>query len=358
MKRVKFRERTGFTLVELLVVIAIIGVLVALLLPAIQAAREAARRTQCSNNLKQIGIGCLTYEETNKRLPLQGLEGWANPAGYKGNKYVRLMPYTELAGAYDRLNFACTRANTNTQPRYFTDNNYTSIDDQMEWIKLNIIKTNAWTVPGWVCPSDVGRFETNGSVSYSYSLGSQRVPGPFSCNKYRTWEPAWQSPTRPTGVTYYSYFGDGDWDHGNGGWDMNNAQGSGPFLRFYWSATLGDIPDGTSNTILWGETRGACYDHAREQWFHTNAYFASTNPPINFPTCNNEDGNPPDSSNSPDECRRHWNWSTSMGFKSKHRGGAYVVLCDGAVRFLPQAINYETYQRLGSRRDGYAVGNF
>jgi prepilin-type N-terminal cleavage/methylation domain-containing protein/prepilin-type processing-associated H-X9-DG protein len=92
------RNRRGFTLVELLVVIAIIGILVALLLPAIQAAREAARRAQCTNNLKQIGIACLNYEGTKKALPPSRV-----PC-HHGSWYSELWPYLEeesLAGAWD-----------------------------------------------------------------------------------------------------------------------------------------------------------------------------------------------------------------------------------------------------------------
>src|SRR5438874_4555111 len=86
-------RRRGFTLVELLVVIAIIGLLVALLLPAVQAAREAARRTQCSNNLKQIGLAALQFEEVYKRLPPGAV--WSSSGTAKGSMYVYLLPYLE-----------------------------------------------------------------------------------------------------------------------------------------------------------------------------------------------------------------------------------------------------------------------
>src|SRR6188508_1512552 len=88
MKRSRLR---GFTLVELLVVIAIIGILVALLLPAVQAAREAGRRAQCANNLKQIGLGLLNYEQQQKSFPPGGLR-----SGIYGHSWwVRVMPYLE-----------------------------------------------------------------------------------------------------------------------------------------------------------------------------------------------------------------------------------------------------------------------
>src|SRR4051812_46549754 len=93
------KAKAGFTLVELLVVIAIIGVLVALLLPAVQAAREAARRTQCSNNLKQLSLALLNYETVHTTFP---------PAGIDTNQMswtVLLLPYFEQQALYDQFNF-------------------------------------------------------------------------------------------------------------------------------------------------------------------------------------------------------------------------------------------------------------
>src|SRR4029079_15541446 len=100
-------KNRGFTLVELLVVIAIIGVLVALLLPAVQMAREAARRTQCANNLKQLGLGAQNFHDTRRFLPPSRLAN--NPAGTPANLRfvtwaVLLLPYIEQKGFYDRWN--------------------------------------------------------------------------------------------------------------------------------------------------------------------------------------------------------------------------------------------------------------
>ena len=118
----------GFTLVELLVVIAIIGVLVALLLPAIQAAREAARRAQCLNNLRQVGLACLNYESAKGTLPPGSFYG----EGDLGGNYVTaIMPYMEMANVID------------------------SIDDTVSFVHQNnerIVSTS--TFPGLYCPSD------------------------------------------------------------------------------------------------------------------------------------------------------------------------------------------------------------
>ena len=104
-------SRKGFTLVELLVVIAIIGILIALLLPAVQAAREAARRTQCANNLKQLGLACHNYLDVHKKMP-PGTTGIRNNAWNNDNELwnepwvsltVYLLPYIEQQNLYDRM---------------------------------------------------------------------------------------------------------------------------------------------------------------------------------------------------------------------------------------------------------------
>src|SRR5262245_2940672 len=94
----------GFTLVELLVVIAIIGILVALLLPAIQAAREAARRTQCLNNVKQLALACLNFDSSRKHLPV-GLQIHDPPSFADTTFFIELLPYVEQTALHDRWKF-------------------------------------------------------------------------------------------------------------------------------------------------------------------------------------------------------------------------------------------------------------
>ena len=125
MKR--FNKRAGFTLVELLVVIAIIGILVALLLPAVSAAREAARKMSCSNNLKQIGLAMRTYHNTYSSLPPNGLYHWNRQsnngqtwaAGSKQSVWVKLLPFLEQDPLYSSLNMTISgRKSGNTGPPF------------------------------------------------------------------------------------------------------------------------------------------------------------------------------------------------------------------------------------------------
>jgi prepilin-type N-terminal cleavage/methylation domain-containing protein len=100
------KRHWAFTLVELLVVIAIIGILVALLLPAIQAAREAARRSQCANNLKQLGVALQNYHDAYTRFPGNGhKDPWSGGGHRKGSPLVRQLPYVAESGLYDRIDF-------------------------------------------------------------------------------------------------------------------------------------------------------------------------------------------------------------------------------------------------------------
>jgi prepilin-type processing-associated H-X9-DG protein len=126
--------------------------------------------------------------------------------------------------------------------------------------------------------------------------------------------------------------------------------------RSAWSARIAEIPDGTSTTIAIGEVRGWCSDHlAAADWAHVNALWFAVTAPINFPTCPGENGVP---ISPPAGCNHNASWNGSMGFKSRHEGGAHFCLADGAVRFISENIDYLTYQKLGDRHDNQVVGEF
>lgn len=155
MKQLKSLKRQGFTLVELLVVIAIIGILVGLLLPAVQAAREAARRMQCSNNLKQLGLALHNYESAFKTLPYGS--SWPNGPSVSWRRFsgfIAMLPYIEQTPLFEQISADQTR-NIGTVP---WDGGYIPFRTR---------------IPTLQCPSDVGRFQTNvvATANYTFSRG-------------------------------------------------------------------------------------------------------------------------------------------------------------------------------------------
>jgi len=332
------RRTKGFTLVELLVVIAIIGVLVALLLPAVQAAREAARRMSCGNNLKQIGLGIHNYIDTYKRIPAGTRSNdpansprrrvWQAGHHRKGSFLVKLLPYMEQDALHSKLNFA--RDVYQQLNRLGFDNGGNRIEN-------------------YICPSDG---TTSGKLNrdrqyynYAKSLGNQNMPGRGWCNEY----PNNSYLTRANGIVGGNMFErlTGQTGHGS---RNDGIRISGVFSRYSWAAKLADITDGTSNTIMVGEILPSCGDHHRGGWYNPNALWTATTAPINYNTCGKMQI--PDNQRN---CNDYRNWMTSQGFKSDHPGGAQFVFCDASVHFLPEIIDYTMYQRLGDRRDGETV---
>lgn len=325
------RRRRAFTLIELLVVIAIIAILIALLLPAVQQAREAARRSQCKNNLKQLGLAMHNYHDVFGVLPPgSGIQGtdlcndvyggncvpWVGGLHRKGSQLVKILPYIDQGPLYNKIDF-----NIDVDDWFYNFNN--------RQYRHQVIST-------FLCPSDTNGINLDRAhTNYACSMGAQRMSDNMG----------WCGNIYPGNV-----FGTGATGHGS---TNDPSRISGLFSRYVWSARIRDITDGTSNTIMMGESRPSCNDHLAGGWFHANAVFAlATTAPINYKTCRNEPGYQPDSCNA-------WNvWQTSMGFKSNHEGGAQLVLADGSVRFISENIDYMTFQRLGDRRDGQPIGEF
>lgn len=377
-------SRHGFTLVELLVVIAIVGVLIALLLPAVQAARETARRIQCANHLKQLGLAQLHYHDSWHSLTwgsnffdTVNLTATEFRATDKGSRFVKMLPYLEMSTPFDQLDFRSGGIFGNgleqgvpNQIRRLMKLTHNGLHDSEGGQFLG-----TWEPVVFRCPSDDTRLAGRSNASYATSMGPTNIDGRV-CTKYLPKAGApWVSPSNPNqsaapnGNHPNSYFGDGHCTNGAcyhwtpGGWADPLQDGiSGPFGRDAWSARLSDVVDGTAHTIMLGEVRGHCSDHARwRDWFDMNATWAITISPINFDTCPGGGPETPSEANwstaptGTDGC--HWPgaWTTSLGFKSRHRGGAFFTMVDGSVHFLNQSIDYETYQRLGARRDGLVV---
>ena len=321
-----FRRRNAFTLVELLVVIAIIGILIALLLPAVQAAREAARRSQCSNNLKQLGLALHNYHDTVKKFPPGGLWAYGNPWGTtwpgpnpeRGSTLVHLLPYVEQSALFDAIDFT---SSTNVHKQVV---NGKEVEDHI--------------IAGYVCPSDNNSDLFSGRAIHNYTgtegpKGKGNGPTTCSCSD---------------GPVYATMLG-------TCSPQLPNApanQERGAFLRISnpWCSRMADIKDGLSNTIFMGEVRRDCSTHVQIGWASANSQqgMTTTSIPINYDSCGILDSGI-------DSCWQPCNWSVAFGYKSSHPGGAMFVFGDGAVHFLSETIDYCTYQRLGHRMDGQPV---
>jgi prepilin-type N-terminal cleavage/methylation domain-containing protein len=296
--------RSAFTLVELLVVIAIIGVLVALLLPAVQAAREAARRTQCLNNLKQIGVGLHNYADTHRVLPPGAFWAGTMTANSRGSILLHLLPFIEQQNLFDKFNLTIA-------PEGQTLPGSTTL------LAATVIKT-------YTCPSEKTTTLLNGRAIHNYVASSGPTAhidnGACSCSAWSSWNTYAVSPYSPADPTDFA----------------------GPFHRRGVAVRLADVTDGLSNTIFFGEVRRDCSAHVRTGWLNSNNAngLTSTLIPINTDTCNDAATN---------GCQRPCNWSTELGFKSLHPAGANFLLGDGAVRFFTQSIDHNNFQALGGK---------
>ena len=322
------KSRRGFTLVELLVVIAIIGILIALLLPAVQMAREAARRISCGNNLKQYGIALQLYHDTHKQIPPGGGRGWGTPVqNPRIGWQVRVLPFMEQNALYERLN-------QNAEAAY---NGFVPFEGQN-------VRARTIQVPYAMCPSDPRDRVRGGwaQASYCGNLGSQRsLSRNGSCNTFVTQNIHWMPG--------------GNANHGNTT-DVNRLNGL--FGRLGVNVRLASITDGTSNTMMVGEVLMDCTDHTAGWWSFNgggNAH-ASTSPPLNtMTTCARNQQEALDRGYLNPQCWQKNNWNYSWGFRSKHPTGAQFAFAIGSVHFINQTIDYATYQYMGSRNDGKVV---
>lgn len=320
MKR-RSRE-SGFTLVELLVVIAIIGILIALLLPAVQAAREAARRSQCVNNLKQCGLALHNYNDTHKTLPPHAFYGGTWPArGNRASLNVLMLPFLEGQAVYDL--FDMSLENDNRRVAAFPDGN---------------TLLASVSIATYLCPSD----------NSSRKLGS--VPDQLTVTNY------WGSmgPTNamsdspscscPTYTLWSAYSRKSP--------NTSASNPAGVFTRngYDYQCRFSDVKDGLSNTIFMGEVRVDCSNHVRQGWSRANRWGIYTQIPINYDSCIDTLANA--TAVGKDGCAARCNWNTEVGFKSEHPGGANFLFGDGSVHFLSETIDHWTYQYLGDKAEG------
>jgi prepilin-type N-terminal cleavage/methylation domain-containing protein/prepilin-type processing-associated H-X9-DG protein len=337
--------KRGFTLVELLVVIAIIGVLVALLLPAVQAAREAARRMSCSNNLKNIGLACLNFHDVKKVFP-QSVTQWDwedrtaecptvteqqmpdPPMGYNGKGWiVDILPQIEQQAAHDLIvkNYVC-EPNRPFAARAATGR---GMGD------MNIRGIVSTQLPILTCasdesarPSEAQQFYWNfpgtvtATTSYKGSIGDSLLSEDAVPCSTRAVAPA--SPT-------------------SGSPDVHSTMSNnGMFQRTsIWAPiTLKMVGDGTSNTFMVGENVVFLDYHSAA--FFADGDWATCSIPLNFL--------PPDGDFS------GLSFSKAVrGFKSLHPGGSQFVMVDGSVHFVQEDIDVNSYRALSTRDKGEVV---
>jgi prepilin-type N-terminal cleavage/methylation domain-containing protein len=302
-------RRTGFTLVELLVVIAIIGVLVALLLPAVQAAREAARRTQCANHLKQIGLGILNFEDTYRKLPGTHVNTSGNTKGQTW--YMFILPFVEQKALFEKFDI---------------NTDYTSAQ--------NVAAAPQGTVKIYQCPS------RRSGPKLSDNQPQVGATGDYAVTSVATSNFQWQH--QDMSVLYGPMIG---------AIRLGNNQ-------FDLRLKLADITDGLSNTAFIGEKHifrldlykggnqggsadGNIYITEQVAWYECHSV--------------RNMAHPAGLSRGPQD-----NFSSERYkmFGSWHPGLCQFVFGDGAVRGIQNNIDLTTLQRLGDRRDGEVINNF
>jgi prepilin-type N-terminal cleavage/methylation domain-containing protein/prepilin-type processing-associated H-X9-DG protein len=328
-------QRRGFTLIELLVVIAIIGVLVALLLPAVQSAREAARRASCTNNLKQIGLALHQYESSEGAFPI-GVQRYSLPAcdtasNRQHTLWAAILSHIEGGALYNSINFSFAAGN------------------------IRNITAGESKISSYICPSDLpstGPLNSPGSlVSIGVNQGSYGgVAGTTELFRYR-----------------YS---------ASNLENCRHIEGNGAFVVSY-NYTLSAFTDGTSQTLFVGEMSrfrnqppsfqmpwnygdwmrlfsGTSASPGGGSMTHNIAYLAS---PPNAPLMDA----PVEPIIDPDP----FTWYTkpaaqvygNFGFRSQHPGGVNFLMGDGSVRFIKNSINLQTYWALGTRQGSEAISS-
>jgi len=327
------RKCSGFTLVELLVVIAIIGLLVGLLLPAIQATRESSRRTACRNNLRQLGLAVINHVETKGAYVTSvhdNKPAYASPPdtslanNVSGlNWTVFVLPFMELGPLYDEIASATS--------------NFTVLWDSVASGRA----IGKRILPNLRCPSEMDNGFSNPSINWGYAVSNY---GPNSgCGRYTPGDPN----SGNCGAFYSGYPGV---SNGTGMLDQGGVIWQHPKMR------PKDVTDGLSKTVMLLERpstpQGLCgtsacpfpggeWIGAHRAWapgggsglamFYIEIYGGNVNFLIN---------------------RSQWGWGSTVLSGSKHELGCHAVLCDGSVTFLRETISNSTYANLMDRRDG------
>jgi prepilin-type N-terminal cleavage/methylation domain-containing protein len=361
----RHRSQRGFTLVELLVVIAIIGILVGLLLPAVQAAREAARRMQCSNNLKQLGLACLNFESAYKRLPpgtltagpIGGLYPPQVPTQFNSHSGIghlaHLFPYIEQTTLYNNYQNA-----NNLDPDTSGVGAVTGSPQQLlnrYWFFTDSWLSAQYRLPSLLCPSDQAETAIISSISTTQFVAPSASALPEGSAEY----------VNPTSASFHVSIGKTNY-LGNGG--RNGKTGSNAVSNVLPDTTLGlgcdvltgpffvrsktrmaGFQDGTSNTLLFGEVTGWFTQPARRAGRQASFWFLSNGPMytkfmIPEPAVNVNDPQ--------DGWRNAVQLPGPIRFSSMHTGVINMANADGSVRSMSVTMEGANWLRLGGMADG------
>lgn len=335
----KTRSR-GFTLIELLVVIAIIAVLIALLLPAVQQAREAARRSQCKNNLKQMGLAFHNYHDTFKTFPYGTF--LSNRFNY-GTWGISILPYLDQAPLYSKWISEVPGIEGAQAIGY----DAAAVNQNLEVI--------ATVLPAYLCPSAVG------AAKFRYVIPKDAIdPGlpPFDI----AWT-AGRSDYSPasgfnSGFAQIAYPVSGTGPDNRKGvlFMIGDDIGNSPLT------SLSRITDGSSNTILLGERLGGGDIYARRTISPASSTIGGANgggwgdllSGENWVGGSNYSGD----FSSGGACFINCSNYRNSGFYSFHEGGSHFLLCDGGVRFISENVAAVTFASLVTREGGEIVGEF
>lgn len=353
------RNRRGFTLIELLVVIAIIGVLIALLLPAVQSAREAARRAQCTNNLKQIGLAIHNFESANNKFP-DGAGPVPTATGVgpytRSSVQVLILPYLEQANLYSTFNMGLDVNNTGQNETARCQN-----------------------ISAFICPSDAASTRMPGSTVYAGSTGQIGYSNYFAsigataAQLFDTGTATAETNAGTLGIFNYKM-------------NLTGSLATNPKFRSVESTiTIASVSDGTSNTAMFSEIkrsslpvtasaanlvdrnvihRLSAWNRAvdnytpklpdcdtssmtvlayRGQQYYRGQQFVSTyshTVPPNYRGFDCMDST----------------WGVGhLAARSYHSGGVNLVMADGSVRFVKDSVSMPTWRALGTKAGGEIV---
>jgi prepilin-type N-terminal cleavage/methylation domain-containing protein len=337
LSSVRPQRTRGFTLIELLVVIAIIAVLIALLLPAVQQAREAARRSQCKNNLKQFGLAIHNYHDTFDMFPPAYILALPDfnfqPLG------VFLLPYIDQAPLYNQYN---TTVPAISPPLTF---NATIVAQN-----VNVTRT---PLTVWKCPSNPAPEQ----FTYSWPANAFGAGVPPTALTFQGARADYSVTTGLLGTFASIAY------NGNAGGDREGAlRPAGPSNSGDATSRMRDLVDGSSNTFLLGEKTGSNTIYYKQQAQGAlPAALRDTNGVAWGDILQGEHwiaGSLYDGTGSGGPCAINCTNLRGRGYHSFHVGGAQFLMGDGAVRFISENIAASTFAALITRKKGEVVGEF